>query len=246
VFILSSVRSGSTLLRVMLNSHSAVHAPHELHLGGVQVNLRDKHVRHAMAELGMDSPQLENLLADRLLHRELSRNGKTVLVNKTPSDVFRWRRIVECWPDARFIYLLRHPAATADSWIRAHPEWGRERVEGDVLRYMTAVESARTECAGLTVRYEDLTVDPERETKRICDFLELDWEPAMVDYGTADHGSFERQIGDWGEQIRSGKVQPVTRLPEPEEIPERLREISIKWGYVEQAATESTVRPVSG
>jgi hypothetical protein len=193
-----------------------------------------------MGELGMDSPQLENLLADRLLHRELTRHGKTVLVNKTPNDVFRWRRIVECWPDVRFIYLLRHPAATAESWARAHPKWPRERIEGNVLAYMRAVEAARTNHAGLTVRYEDLTLRPEQETKRICEYLELDWEPGMVDYGTADHGSLERRIGDWGEQIRSGKVQQITRLPAPEEIPQRLREISVKWGYVDEADLESS------
>ncbi|MEV0838202.1 sulfotransferase [Actinocatenispora sera] len=33
VFILSSVRSGSTLLRSMLGSHSALYAPHEMHVG---------------------------------------------------------------------------------------------------------------------------------------------------------------------------------------------------------------------
>jgi len=32
VFILCTLRSGSTLLRVLLNSHSQIHAPHELHL----------------------------------------------------------------------------------------------------------------------------------------------------------------------------------------------------------------------
>src|SRR3954470_10054533 len=37
VFVLSSVRSGSTLLRVLLNSHSQIRAPHELHLRTLQV-----------------------------------------------------------------------------------------------------------------------------------------------------------------------------------------------------------------
>ncbi len=30
-FLLSSVRSGSTLSRVILNSHSQIHSPHEMH-----------------------------------------------------------------------------------------------------------------------------------------------------------------------------------------------------------------------
>ncbi|MFJ8165549.1 hypothetical protein ACIRBY_32180 [Streptomyces sp. NPDC096136] len=32
VFLLSAVRSGPTLLRCVLDSHSRLHAPHELHL----------------------------------------------------------------------------------------------------------------------------------------------------------------------------------------------------------------------
>jgi hypothetical protein len=242
VFILSSVRSGSTLLRAMLNTHSAIHAPHELHLGSLEVVLRDRHVTHAMRVLGMDGAALEYLLWDRLLHRELTRHGKRVLVNKTPSDVFRWRRIVECWPDARFIYLLRQPGATAKSWTRAHPDWPRERIEKDLLRYMLAVEAVRSERPGLTVRYEELTVDPERETKRICEYLELEWEPSMVEYGQhGQHGEFVREIGDWSEQIRSGKVQPVTQLPTAAETPPALLDISVKWGYLDEDAVPASL-----
>jgi LPS sulfotransferase NodH len=232
VFVLSSVRSGSTLIRMMLNSHSAIHAPHELHLGSIHVQVGNKWASAAMEELSLDAPQLEHLLWDRLLHRELTRHGKTVLVNKTPSDAFRWRRILECWPDARFIFLLRHPAAVAESWSRAHPNWPAESVEKDVLRYMLAVERARNAHEGLTVKYEDVTRHPEAEMKRICEFIGVDWEPAMIDYGQADHGTFRRGIGDWSEQIRSGKVQPVIRLPDADEIPDLLRDISVKWGYV--------------
>ena len=32
VFVMCTLRSGSTLLRVLLNSHSRIHAPHEIHL----------------------------------------------------------------------------------------------------------------------------------------------------------------------------------------------------------------------
>ena len=39
VFILCTLRSGSTLLRVLLNSHSQIHGPHELHLRYVSVTL---------------------------------------------------------------------------------------------------------------------------------------------------------------------------------------------------------------
>jgi sulfotransferase family protein len=232
VFILSSVRSGSTLLRAVLNAHSKIHAPHELHLTGVKVQLSNKYTRSALAELDLDTSLMQYLLWDRLLHRELMRHGKQVIANKTPSDAMMWERIVASWPDVKFIYLLRHPAAVTDSWQRARKDWSRSQVAEDVLRYMVAVEDARTNRGGLTVRYEDLTIEPERETKRMCEFIGVDWEPGMLDYGAAAQGTFRAGLGDWSKRIRSGRITAVERLPEPEEIPAELIDISKKWGYL--------------
>ena len=232
VFVLSSIRSGSTLLRVLLNSHTAIHAPHELHLGGIEIGLHGRFTGAAMEEIELDEVQLQYLLWDRVLHRELTRHGKKVLVNKTPSDSFRWRRILECWPDARFIFLLRHPAAVTDSWAKARPDWARDRVADDVLRYMVAVEEARAQHGGLTIKYEDITLDPEREMQRVCEFLEVEWEPSMIDYGNSEHGDFQAGLGDWSERIKSGKIQPVDRLPGRDETPASLVPISVKWGYL--------------
>jgi hypothetical protein len=68
--------------------------------------------------------------------------------------------------------------------------------------------------------------------RRICEFIGVEYEPAMVDYGQGDHGSFKAGLGDWSERIRSGKVQPAERLPSRDEIPPGLVEISGAWGYL--------------
>jgi Sulfotransferase family len=236
VFVLSSIRSGSTLLRVMLNTHSHIYAPHELHLSGLKVQLRNRYVTSAMEELGLDADTLQYLLWDRLLHRELLRQGKRILVNKTPSDALMWRRIVECWPDARFIFLLRHPAAVTDSWQRARKDWTRDQVAEDVLRYMVALEEARTARGGLTVRYEELTTEPERETRRICQFLNVAWEPKMLQYGEGNHGKFRAGLGDWSPRIKSGTIQPAKPPPPPDQIPPALVDISTRWGYLKHSS----------
>ena len=232
VFILASIRSGSTLLRMLLGSHSQLHAPHELHLRDLNVRLYSEYATQAMSELGLDETTLEYLLWDRVLHRELQRSGKRHIVNKTPSDAFIWRRIAECWPDARFVFLLRHPGAIA----RSRQGASRREATGDnatkVLRFIAAVEEARRNVDGHTVRYEDLTADPESETRRLCEFLGLEWEPGMLEYGRLDHGKYTPGIGDWGDRIRSGRVQPAPPLPREDEIPDTLRPIAEAWGYV--------------
>jgi hypothetical protein len=111
VFILSPPRSGSTLLRVLLNSHSMIRSPHELYLGDLEVNLSEFRSAIAMKQLGLGRTELEYLLWDRLLHHELILSGKQLIIEKTPANALVWRRIHECWPAARYIFLLRHPGS---------------------------------------------------------------------------------------------------------------------------------------
>jgi hypothetical protein len=230
-FILCSVRSGSTLLRVLLDSHSQLHSPHEMHLRNMSVGVKGDYAVKALREVGLDDERLRFLLWDRVLHRELQESGKRWLVNKTPSDVFIVDEILRCWPDARFIYLLRHPAAIAKSRQSARPQDSAERNTEMVRRYAQALEDARQEHPGITVRYEDLASDPATVTKQICEFLGVEWEETMLDYGRTSHGRYKSGLGDWSEKIKSGRVQPPAPLPSADEIPEPLRPLADAWGY---------------
>ncbi|WP_407566277.1 sulfotransferase [Streptomyces sp. 184] len=237
VFLITPVRSGATLLRMLLGGHSRVHAPHELHVRRLEVTAGTDLAVEAMSELDLHRTDLEHLLWDRVLHRELVRSGKDVLVEKTPNNAFAYQRIAACWPDARFVFLLRHPASIAQSWYEADPSKRTpEEAALQALHYTRATERARRELPGHLVRYEDLTTDPESVLRSICDFLDLAYEPGMLDYGAREEGELPKGLGDWKEKIRSGRVQEARALPEPEEVPEALREISAAWGYLESPA----------
>lgn len=233
VFLLSSVRSGSTLLRAVLNSHSQVCAPFEVHMKDIGVELRTPFAELSTAEAGLDTEELEHLLWDRLMHRQLAESGKRILVSKTPTNVFVWRRIRAAWPQARYVFLLRHPAAVAASWDRAQVHWTyREAVE-DVAGYVHALDEARRELPGLTLSYEELTASPAETVQRVCRFLGVPWEPGMLRYGEAqDAAAFAPGLGDWSENIRSGRPQPARPLPTAEETPAPLRAVSRQWGYL--------------
>jgi len=232
VFVMSSVRSGSTLLRVILNSHSQIHSPHEMHFRRTRVIAYTVPVRQALEHLNLNERDLEHLLWDRLLHRELAASGKSVLVEKTPSNVFVADRLAKAWPDAKFIYLTRHPWSIAQSWHEADPvRRPMRRAVPHTLKYMEALERARPKHPGLSLRYEDLTADPAKETRRICEFLGLDWEPGMLEYGKQNHGDFKKGIGDWREKIKTGTVQPGRPLADISEVPAELRPMCERWGY---------------
>ena len=232
VFVMSPVRSGSTLLRVLLDGHSRLLAPHELHIRRLTVGHSTQLAKKSMEVLDLDTADLEHLLWDRVMHRELVKNGKEFIVDKTPSNAFAWKRIAACWPDARYLFLLRHPESIARSWHEADPQKRtREEAAADALRYMKATERARSGLPGHTVRYEDLTADPETTLKGICSFLELDFEPTMLEYGPRGDGDLTKGLGDWRDKIRTGSVQPGRELPAFSDVPEVLRPMCEAWGY---------------
>jgi Sulfotransferase family len=241
VFVFSAPRSGSTLLRVILGSHPDFYAPPELPLKHLGVRAETTWIRAAMAGLELTGDELDYMLWDRVLADALQRSGKPRIVVKTPSNILIWDRIAACWPDARFIFLLRHPAATVASLHSSFdPAW-RPEESGTLaesvargLRYMTVLEQARGALPGLTIRYEDLTAEPRKTVSQLCAFLGVPFQPSMLDYGSFGHAGFTPGLGDSSLNIRSGRIQPPAPLPD--EIPEELTDICAKWGYLAQAA----------
>jgi Sulfotransferase family len=270
VFILSSMRSGSTLLRVVLNSHSMIRAPHELHLRTLEVHFTEFYTTLAVEKLGLNKTELEYLLWDRLLHRELICSGKQIIVDKTPGNALIWRRLRECWPKALYIFLLRHPASVLTSMLESSRELAgdvtlkqrvreqaqlantaalrpselgprtglagaddaRNRMTQLVIEHIRGVDDAMRELPGLTVRYEDFVQYPERVTRDICAWLDVGWEPQMLDYGNHEHGGFDAFIGDFTAKIHSGTICAPRPLPADGDVPEILREACVTWGYL--------------
>jgi hypothetical protein len=222
-------------MRVLLDSHSQICAPQELNLRDLAVAPKDRYAEKSLREFGLDAGQLEYVLWDWVLHRELEESGKPQLVSKAPRNVFVADRILECWPDARFVFLLRHPGAVARSRHDLRPQDTEERNAEMIRRYAQALEHARTSHPGLTVRYEDLTADPEAVTRELCDFIGVGWEPSMLEYGRFDHGRYRSGVGDWKEKIRSGEVQSAAPPPTIAETPEVLRPFAVAWGYAAPA-----------
>ncbi|MEU3250631.1 sulfotransferase [Streptomyces sp. NPDC006997] len=232
VFVLSSVRSGSTLLRVLLNSHSRIRAPHEMHLRTVHVRFSRDFTADAMKELRLDRQELEHVLWDRVLDLELRHSGKDVIVDKTPANTLVFRRLQRCWPNARYIILLRHPGAVVTSLTARRDRPDPAAIREEVLRYAEELEEARRHLdTAHVITYEDLTADPERVTRGLCDHLGVPWESGMLDYGSHDHGRFRPKLGDWSSTIKSGRIQAARGADASLELPPRLTELARAWGY---------------
>lgn len=112
------------------------------------------------------------------------RQGKSRWGEKTPPHTLCWRTILAGFPDLQVIHLIRDGRDVALSH-KAAP-FGPKHVYAVAQRwvqYLSAAEEAQAalgERAFLSVRYEDLVAEPERELRRICTFLGEGFTPAML------------------------------------------------------------------
>lgn len=220
-FVLSAVRSGSTLLRVMLAGHPALFSPPELHLLPFQSMKLRAHTLERLGYTWMRRGLLSALLtleggtpldAERRLAVMESEDwaitrvydhlqqleGQRLLVDKTPTYAFHpeWLRCAELAFDrARYIHLVRHPNPAIESFVRMrfHRLLGRHWLAWDdnawlyaeklwttanlhILGFLEHVEPARQ----LRVVYEELVTNPEVVGRRMCEFLGVPFDAAIL------------------------------------------------------------------
>jgi len=211
-FIVGCGRSGTTLLRVILLGHSRLNISPETHFirGLVDdfplrstllpeqvaavVDVMVAHPRwRAMgmpADLFRDSAMAlrQPLMADvlNLVYQHHAREaGKVRSGDKTPDYVRYIPQLLEIYPDAKFIHLIRDGHDVAMSY--ATVGWG-QAYQGERFEWSQAVRSGLTYRRApfadriLEVRYEDMVRDLEGSVRRICAFLGETFEPEMLDW----------------------------------------------------------------
>jgi hypothetical protein len=153
-----------------------------------------------------------------------------MLVDKTPwyaMDPAVLARAETTFEDALYIHLMRHPYGMIHSFEEAklhellryeHPFQPRELAEltwtmshANIHDFLQRVPSARR----IEVRYEDLVRDPRGEAVRLCEFLGIEFEPALVDpYAPAPHRMTDgphresQMLGDV-KFLQHGRIDPT-------------------------------------
>ena len=109
--------------------------------------------------------------------------------------------VATLYPRARYIVLTRHPLAVWSSYVESFFDGDHDTAHAFnplLERYVPAIarflrEGAVPQCH---VRYEQLVADPEAEMRKLCEFVEVDFAPGMVDYGDAGEVATGRGLGD--------------------------------------------------
>jgi hypothetical protein len=207
-FIVGVTRSGTTLMRLMLDAHPDLAIPPETHFVPQLIKTANKRgagceEAHGVVtghrqwgDFGLDSGELlrrycalDRIEAESVVRTffELyaEREGKPRWGDKTPNYIKRMKQIQRTIPEARFVHMIRDGRDAALSrfkrLLKEPPP-----IETVAERWVKKIEGARVDGEQLggylEVQYENLVRDTEPELRRVCDFLELPWDPAVLHY----------------------------------------------------------------
>jgi len=234
-FIVGVPRSGTTLLRLMLDVHPDLAIPPETQFipRATKVCKHASDPQRAFLETVMSHRRWGDfriegdLLTQRIAAIEpfdlseavrtvyrlyAERFGKPRWGDKTPHYVRQMMLIQELLPEAYFIHIIRDgrdvALSTKDLWF------GPDSVEGAARRWRRGIEIAWRQSRKLThyleIRYEDLVSDTEHTLRKISNFVNLPWNPSMLTY----YKTAEERISEIHRDITALKGERVVRAEE--------------------------------
>jgi protein-tyrosine sulfotransferase len=260
ILILSCHRSGSTLLRYVLDTHPAIYSPPELFLGSLGTALMQFLTGLDGEVYGADEPtapeltaaldQTRDFIAERLSAATL-RQGKRMWCEKTPDNLRHLRLCDALFPEARYLCLYRHALDVVKStteMLERIPSLlpflyaSRGHVVTALLRYWTEWNGTllRFEAANPSrihrVRYEDLVGDPLTTLESVFAFLSLDWNRNLVEAiysSTHDQGMEDpkARLATGIHQDSVGSGSAVSLGGVPEKVLEAMRRLLADLGY---------------
>jgi hypothetical protein len=255
-FVVGANRSGTTLLRMMLDAHPELTIPPETHFVPDVIEACDEgappeaviEVMTSHREWG-DFDLDADVVLERLREHDplgagdalrafyglyAERVGKPRWGEKTPGYATNMIQIQGALPEARFVHLIRDGRDVA---LSAMDRAKKPLTAGQVAkRWKRRITKARKQSRKVThymeARYEDLVLDTEPALRRIADFLELPWDPGMLDYHERAAERLEEMARELPatekrpqlEQDHRLKIHALTKEPPKKDRVDRWRE----------------------
>jgi hypothetical protein len=240
IFLVGAGRSGTTMLRLILNGHSQIRIPSEAWFIGDMLqhlplsgSLTKSHLKQAcdlilshdrwkdwncpddvLRKTVLEAGQVTLSELIDLLFRSCSRMGtKTIWGEKSPKHSYCVQKLHQVFPGARFIHLVRDGRDVCATMIKRG--WYEGSLRRCAMAWSGTVGAAFAAHAFgperyLQVRFEDIVIRTEDVVRDICRFLDVAYEPQMLDY-TA---KVDQEIQVWERGIH----EKLYRAPDAREI----------------------------
>jgi hypothetical protein len=227
--VVGAIRSGTTLLRLMLDAHSKIAMSPETAFPETLFQDALSLPGEAVAARVVEQPKWVDLGIDRDAYREAcrgrsgpealwlvwdryrQRHAKPIVGDKSPSYVRFLPSIARVLPGIRVIHLIRDGRDCFASQMHSRFSLQSVAIRSPARQasdWCDAVGAGRRDGpslpAYLEIRYEDLVRDTAGVLEQICRFLGQDYEPAMFRY----HERAARRLEELGDRVvEGGRVQ---------------------------------------
>jgi hypothetical protein len=205
-FIVGVGRSGTTLLRLMLDSHPEIAIPTETHFLANLIDREGDTSKDEFLQIVTGAPTWPNMaLENSALERALNeinpfslshairafyrlyarQHGKRLWGDKTPPYRAFMPHIQRLLPEAHFIQIIRDGRDVALSY-RGLWFGPSDDVAAQAAFWLNEVRAAQTQASRLPhyleIRYEQLVLEPEETLRTICNYLKLPFNSSMLSY----------------------------------------------------------------
>ncbi len=179
IFIVGMPRSGTTLVEQIISSHSQVHGAGELHFAaqfGAAI---------ATGVTEVNSESLVDFRQNYLNKLQNISNGNLIFTDKMPLNFRYIGLLTAAFPEAKVIHVKRNSAAVC--WAN-YKQFFESKSIGycyaidDVITYHKLYENLMDFWTNklsnriYNLDYELLTVNQEKDTRRLIEYLGLDWD----------------------------------------------------------------------
>lgn len=173
------------------------------------------------------SPLDMRLIFDALMAAHAARSGKTGRGAKFPMHYSQSARLLQWYPDCRLVHTTRDPravyASQANKYVSATDPahvraWMKFRQFAHINLQVTWTARLHRQLRGhpnyRLVRYEDVVREPEARIRDLCDFLGVEFLPAMLapnQYGSS-FGTIRGSRGVDASSLEAwrARIHPVT------------------------------------
>lgn len=239
IFIVGSMRSGSTLFRLVLDSHPNIAISEETGFMGALAATKAipnwRYGREWYGRLGWSEDELDARLREfysGMFERYAASQGKPRWGEKTPLHSWHMAEMARVFPEAVFVAIVRHPGAVASSLVKkfhydvheAAQYW--ESTNTEVLRHGGILGDERF----ALVRYEDLAGRPEPMLRELLTWLEEPWSDGVLRHNDVQAAKGAPRLVDGNTSTRD----PIS--------PERAD----RWASTMSAADRGTILAETG
>jgi len=210
IFVVGAARSGTTLLRLLINNHPDIACIGEtqfFHHNYLQLSHNQAHNLQVLDHIFKTESEVPDLSNDLQLEKNLSniktvaeyfdfllstysnKLGKKYWAEKSPSHVIRLSTISKMFPDVKVINIIRNPYFSAISRFK---NLKKSQISNfsliTYIKYLKRVENelvlfqSMNNHSLLTIRYEELISFPSEVITMVFKFLDLDSSMVNSDF----------------------------------------------------------------